>query len=61
MKAVGFSRQKTTYARHLAESLVNKTIELNDLSDKTDSEVKSQLMRLKGVGEWTSDIYLLMA
>jgi len=61
MKAVGFSRQKTTYARHLAESLVNKTIDLNDLSDKTDSEVKSQLMRLKGVGEWTSDIYLLMA
>ena len=61
MKTVGFSRQKTAYARHLAESLVNKTIDLNDLSTKTDLEVKMELMRLKGVGEWTSDIYLLMA
>jgi len=61
MKTVGFSRQKMTYARHLAESLVNKTIDLEDLSDKTDLEVKVELMQLKGVGEWTSDIYLLMA
>lgn len=61
MKTVGFSRQKTAYARNLAESLVNKSIDLNVLSSRTDLEVKSELMRLKGVGEWTSDIYLLMA
>jgi len=61
MKAVGFSRQKTTYARHLAEALVNKTIDLDVLSSRTDLEVKVELMQLKGVGEWTSDIYLLMA
>ena len=60
LKTVGFSRQKTFYARHLAESLVNKSIDLDDLSNRTDLEVKSELMRLKGVGEWTSDIYLLM-
>jgi DNA-3-methyladenine glycosylase II len=61
MKAIGFSRQKTAYARHLAESLVNKNVDLDVLSNKPDSEVKSELMKLKGVGEWTSDIYLLMA
>jgi len=61
MKGVGFSRQKTAYARHLAESLVNKTFDLDVLSNKPDPEVKAELMKLKGVGEWTSDIYLLMA
>jgi len=61
LKAVGFSRQKTSYARHLAKSLVNKSIDLDDLSNRTDLEVKCELMRLKGIGEWTSDIYLLMA
>ena len=61
MKRVGFSRQKTSYARHLAESVVNKSIDLDDLSNRTDIEVKTELVRLKGVGEWTSDIYLLMA
>ena len=61
IKAVGFSRQKAAYARHLAESLVNKSINLDVLTSRTDLEAKSELMQLKGVGEWTSDIYLLMA
>jgi DNA-3-methyladenine glycosylase II len=61
MKQIGFSRQKTAYARHLSEAVVNKTIDLNDLSNRPDHDVKAELMRLKGVGEWTSDIYLLMA
>ena len=61
MKVVGFSRQKTSYARHLAESVVNKSIDFDDLSIRTDVEVKTELLKLKGVGEWTSDIYLLMA
>jgi DNA-3-methyladenine glycosylase II len=61
MKAVGFSRQKTAYARHLSEALINRHIDLDSLHKLPDAEVKSILMSLKGVGEWTSDIYLLMA
>jgi DNA-3-methyladenine glycosylase II len=61
MKRIGFSRQKTLYARHVAEAVVNKTLDLDDLSSKPDAEAKSELIKLKGVGEWTSDIYLLMA
>lgn len=61
MKAVGFSRQKTTYARHLAEALIAKHIDLDSLQRLSDADVKTTLMQLKGVGEWTSDIYLLMA
>ena len=61
LKAVGFSRQKTAYARHLAEAIVEERIDLDSLSKLPDAEVKAQLIKLKGVGEWTSDIYLLMA
>jgi DNA-3-methyladenine glycosylase II len=61
MKAVGFSRQKTAYARHLSEALINRHIDLDALVELPDAEVKTVLMSLKGVGEWTSDIYLLMA
>ena len=61
MKRVGFSRQKTAYARHLAEALIAKHIDLDALHELPDAEVKAELMKLKGVGEWTSDIYLLMA
>jgi DNA-3-methyladenine glycosylase II len=61
LKTIGFSRQKTAYARHLSEAVLAGGIAFEDLSNLPDSEVKAELIKLKGVGEWTSDIYLLMA
>lgn len=61
LKAVGFSRQKTAYARHLSHSVIEKTVDLDSLHNLSDAEVKEHLTKLKGVGQWTSDIYLLMA
>lgn len=61
LKTVGFSRQKTAYARHLAEALLEKRLDLGTLHLLADEDVKAELIKLKGVGEWTSDIYLLMA
>ena len=61
LKRDGFSRQKTAYARHLSEAILEKRIDLDDLCNLDDQGVKQKLIKLKGVGEWTSDIYLLMA
>lgn len=61
LKRIGFSRQKATYARHLSEAVLEQRIDLDSLHELTDADVKSEMMKLKGVGEWTSDIYLLMA
>jgi len=61
LKTAGFSRQKTAYVRLLTEAVLEKRIDLENLKNLTDAEVKSELIKLKGVGEWTSDIYLLMA
>jgi DNA-3-methyladenine glycosylase II len=61
LKTAGFSRQKTAYARHLAEAVLEQRIDLENLRLLPDSEVKTELQKLKGVGHWTSDIYLLMA
>ena len=61
LRADGFSRQKTAYGRHLAESILERRIDLDALSTLSDEAAKAELTKLKGVGEWTSDIYLLMA
>jgi DNA-3-methyladenine glycosylase II len=61
LKSIGFSRQKAAYARNLSESVLEKHIDLDSLHQFSDSEVKAELIKLKGIGEWTSDIYLLMA
>lgn len=61
LKTIGFSRQKTAYARHLSEAVIEGRIDLDQLTQLPDAEIKVELIKLKGVGEWTSDIYLLMA
>lgn len=61
LRAIGFSRQKASYARHLSEAVTEKRIDLNGLHALSDADAKAELVKLKGVGEWTSDIYLLMA
>lgn len=61
LKKDGFSRQKTSYARHLSEAILAKRIDLDGLNHLPDADVKNELIKLKGIGEWTSDIYLLMA
>ncbi len=61
LKKDGFSRQKTAYGRHLAEAVLEGRVNFDELRDLSDAEVKHELIKLKGVGEWTSDIYLLMA
>lgn len=61
LKAVGFSRQKTAYARHLCEAVLEKRIDLDGLTNLPDAGVKAELIKLKGIGEWSTDIYLLMA
>lgn len=61
LKTVGFSRQKAAYARHLAEAVIERRIDLAGLNKRPDAEAKQELIKLKGVGEWSADIYLLMA
>lgn len=61
LKTIGFSRQKTAYARHLSEAVLDKRIDLGGLQNLSDAEVKSELIKLKGIGDWTCDVYLLMA
>jgi DNA-3-methyladenine glycosylase II len=60
LKAVGFSRQKTGYGRHLAQSIVEGKLDLHALHAMSDDDVRSELVRIKGIGQWTADVYLLM-
>ncbi len=61
LKAVGFSRQKMSYGRELARSLLDGSLDLVALDGLGDDAVRETLTRVKGIGRWTADIYLLMA
>jgi DNA-3-methyladenine glycosylase II len=61
LRAVGFSRQKAEYCRALARTVAAGALDLDALASLPDEEVKAALLKVKGVGPWTADIYLLMA
>ena len=60
LKAIGFSRQKTSYARNLASALKKGELDLANLRACSDEDVRSSLTDIKGIGVWTANIYLLM-
>jgi len=60
LKTIGFSRQKTAYGRHLAKEILSGRLKLEGLHDLDDAAVKQELLKIKGIGHWTADIYLLM-
>ena len=61
LKAIGFSRQKTKYGRELSIAIIEGSLDIPGLEKLSDEEAKVQLMRVKGIGAWTANIYLLMA
>lgn len=61
LKQVGFSRQKTAYGRFLAHALLSGELDLAGLAELDDTAVRAELTKIKGIGIWTANIYLLMA
>jgi DNA-3-methyladenine glycosylase II len=61
LRHVGFSRQKARYGRALAAALVDGSLDLAALDQKSDEDVRAALTTLPGIGPWTADTYLLMA
>ena len=60
LRAAYFSRQKTAYVRGLAQAVDSGDLDLASLETLTDSAVRERLVRLKGIGNWTADVYLII-
>lgn len=59
LKSCYFSRQKISYVRSLATALQQKQIQLKEFETLPDAEVRQKLITLKGIGNWTIDVYLM--
>ncbi|MBE7175949.1 MAG: DNA-3-methyladenine glycosylase 2 family protein [Mucilaginibacter polytrichastri] len=55
------SRQKARYITALSEAVLSGTLNLEALEHLPDAEIKTELEKLPGIGNWTSDVYVLMA
>jgi DNA-3-methyladenine glycosylase II len=59
LRAAGLSRAKVAYLRDLAEHVEDGALELERLPDLPDEEVAAQLTAIKGLGQWTADMFLM--
>jgi DNA-3-methyladenine glycosylase II len=60
MRAAGMSRQKSGYIRSLAELVISGELDLHVLP-ADDEEAIAHLTKIKGIGRWSAEIYLLFA
>ena len=58
---IGVSRQKTSYIKALSLSITNNQIDLESLATKSSGQVREELIKIKGIGNWTIDVYLMFS
>jgi len=61
LRRLGVTRQKASYITAAAESVATGTLSFRRVAIATDAAARSELLRVRGVGPWTADVYLLMA
>jgi len=61
LRSLGVTRQKSAYLLHLSTSVVDGELSFARLSRMSDQDARVVLTRIKGIGSWSADVYLLMA
>ncbi|WP_439100740.1 DNA-3-methyladenine glycosylase family protein [Congregibacter sp.] len=61
LRSAGVSRQKARYTRLVAEAIIAGDLPIRSLGRKPDDEVRGLLTAITGIGNWTADVYLMMA
>jgi len=61
LRSLGVTRQKSGYLIDLSTSIVNGQLSFTKLARMSDDDARLMLTRIKGIGLWSADVYLLMA
>ena len=59
MRACQISRQKAKYLRALSQAVIDKELKFDELSEMDANDARKKLTMIKGIGDWTTDIYLM--
>ncbi|MEK0419362.1 MAG: hypothetical protein RIQ65_55 [Pseudomonadota bacterium] len=59
LASIGLSRQKILYLKIIAKEFFNKTLDIKNLQKMSDDEAIKSLVRVKGIGVWTAQMFLI--
>ena len=56
---IGLSKQKTIYIKEIAKAFKSNTVQSDKLKEMTNDQIRSGLIKIKGIGPWTIDMFLM--
>ncbi len=59
LRSCGVSRQKTVYLKDLAVKVIAKEIDFSTFPSKSEAQIRAELITIKGVGNWSIEVYLM--
>lgn len=59
IRSTGTSTAKVTYIRNVTNAVLSESLKFEEMADKSDEEVRKQLISLRGIGNWTAKMYLI--
>ncbi len=59
LRTAGLSRAKVAYLRDLAERVQDGDLDLDHLAELSDAQVAERLTAVKGIGQWSADMFLI--
>lgn len=59
LKNCGISRQKIIYLKDLAHKVISNEVDFSSLPNKTEQQIREELIKIKGVGNWSIEVYLM--
>lgn len=59
LRSNSVSKQKTIYLKELSKAIISKELNLESLSQKPEEQIKAELIAIKGIGNWTAEVYIM--
>lgn len=59
LRNCGVSRQKTLYLKDLASKVLSNEIDFSSFASKSEAQIRAELIAIKGVGNWSIEVYLM--
>lgn len=59
LRSVGLSGAKTKYIKDLAQKVESGELDLSKLTSLSDDEIIEELIKVKGIGRWTVEMFLI--
>ncbi len=59
LRKVGLSRQKISYLKNISKAFRNKSFDMKEIKKMTDDEAISYITKIKGLGVWSAEMFLM--